>query len=210
MKRWPQVQSPDHKQKLQSLIKALQFYAITILNRETEMTSNTFDTQTTSKSAGYSLLQILLHWVIAGLVIFQLYFGESMTAAVDAVANGSNASPFDHQVASLHYWFGIAILALVAVRLVVRLIQDVPALVITTHPWTDLAARVAYGLFYVLLAAVPITGLLGYYVEGPFGDIHVWARPVFIGLIAIHAAAAVYHQFWVKDGTLSRKLRPTR
>ena len=82
-----------------------------------------------------------------------------MTVAVDATAIGSNASPFDQKVASLYYWFGIAILALFTVRLVVRLIQGVPASVATTHPWTDLAARVAHGRFYVLLVAVPITGL---------------------------------------------------
>ncbi len=173
------------------------------------MTSQNFATKPTSKFTGYSLLQISLHWLIAGLVIFQLYFGESMTATVDAIASGGTASPFDTQLASLHFWFGVAILALVAVRLVVRLTKGVPAATATAHPWTDIAARLAHGLFYVLLVAVPVTGLLGYYVEGPFGDIHAWVKPVFISLIAIHAAA-VYHQFWAKDGTLSRMLRPAR
>jgi cytochrome b561 len=65
-------------------------------------------------------------------------------------------------------------------------------------------------LFYALLVAVPVTGLLGYYFEGPYGDIHSWAKPVFIGLIAIHAAAALFHQFWLKDGTLTRILKPAK
>ncbi len=174
------------------------------------MTSSTFDNQPKAKSKGYSLLQISLHWLIAALVIFQLFFGESMTHAVDAVAQGTTATPFDTQFASLHYWFGIAILALVVVRLVVRLTRGIPPAAPSTPRWSDLAARIAHGLFYVLLVAVPVTGLLGYYVEGPFGDIHAWAKPVFIGLIAIHGAASVYHQFWVKDGTLSRMLLPVR
>ncbi len=160
------------------------------------------------KTQGYSGLQIGLHWLIAALVVFQLVFGESMTSAVDAVAEGTAASTFDMRFASLHYWFGIAILALVGVRLAVRLTRGVPPAHAATAFWTDMLARLAHGLFYVLLVVVPVTGLLGYYVEGPFGDIHAWAKPVFIGLIAVHAAAALYHQFFKKDGTLTRMLKP--
>ena len=161
-----------------------------------------------AKPAGYSLLQISLHWIIGALVMFQLVFGESMTHAVDAVAEGTVAASSDAWLAWLHYWFGIAILALVALRLVVRLTRGVPAVRTDKLYWTDMLARLAHGLFYALLVAVPVTGLLGYYVEGPFGDIHAWAKPVFIGLIAVHAAAALYHQFLKKDGTLIRMLRP--
>lgn len=164
--------------------------------------------QIESINAGYSLLQISLHWIIATLVIFQLYFGESMTHAFDAAAEGTTASAFDTLFASLHYWFGIAILALVGFRLIVRITQGVPPAAVSTPRWSDLAARIAHGLFYFLLVAVPVTGLLGYYVEGPFGDIHAWAKPVFMGLISIHGLAALYHHFWVKDGTLSRMLKP--
>jgi cytochrome b561 len=173
-----------------------------------DMRTKVVSEQIESKNAGYSLLQISLHWVIAALVIFQLFFGDSMTHALDAVAEGTTASAFDVQFASLHYWFGIAILALVGVRLIVRITQGVPPTAVSTPRWSDLAARIAHGLFYFLLVAVPVTGLLGYYVEGPFGDIHAWAKPVFIGLIAIHGMAALYHQFWVKDGILTRMLKP--
>ena len=172
------------------------------------MTTLIADSPAESTKSGYSLLQISLHWLIAALVIFQLFFGESMTHAVDAVAEGTTASAFDIQFASLHYWFGIAILALVGVRLIVRITQGVPPAAVSTPRWSDLAARIAHGLFYFLLVAVPVTGLLGYYVEGPFGDIHAWAKPVFIGLIAIHGLAALYHQFWVKEGILTRMLKP--
>lgn len=161
-----------------------------------------------AKPAAYSLLQISLHWIIAALVIYQLLFGESMTRAVDAAAEGTDVASYDVWLAWFHYWFGITILALVALRLVVRLTRGAPSAHPDTPYWTDIMARLAHGLFYVLLVAVPVTGLLGYYVEGPFGDIHAWAKPVFIGLIAVHAAAALYHQLLKKDGTLIRMLRP--
>jgi cytochrome b561 len=159
---------------------------------------------------GYSTLQITLHWVIAAIVLFQLVLGESMTAYVDSIAESTAVSPFDTNVATLHYYAGISILVLVAVRLAIRLYSGVPAAPVTSNYWMELAAKASHGLFYALLVAVPVTGLLGYYFEGPYGDIHSWAKPVFIGLIAIHAAAALFHQFWLKDGTLTRILKPAK
>jgi cytochrome b561 len=41
------------------------------------------------------------------------------------------------------------------------------------------------------------------------GDIHALAKPVFIVLISIHAAAALFHQLWLRDGTLKRMLLPS-
>jgi cytochrome b561 len=55
---------------------------------------------------------------------------------------------------------------------------------------------------------VPISGLVALYINDEVGDIHSLAKPVFIVLIAAHAAAALYHQFIVKDGTLRRMLVP--
>ena len=63
------------------------------------MNTSTTNDASANKNAGYSLLQITLHWIVAALVIFQLFFGESMTAAVDAVAEGGTASSFDQQFA---------------------------------------------------------------------------------------------------------------
>ncbi len=63
-------------------------------------------------------------------------------------------------------------------------------------------------MFYALLVVVPVTGLLGYYYGDPYGELHTYAKPVFIGLIALHVAASLYHQFWRKDGLLMRMLTP--
>lgn len=156
---------------------------------------------------GYSGSQIFLHWTIALLVLFQLIFGESMTATVDAAEEGTVASNSDQLLGQMHYWVGLVILALVAVRVGVRLAQGAPA------PATDsgvvsLLALATHALFYALLVAVPVTGLLGYYLGDPWGNLHTWAKPVFIALIALHAAGALFHQFFVKDNTLRRMLLP--
>ena len=160
-----------------------------------------------TERTGYSTVQILLHWTIAALVIFQLIFGESMGAVADAMRDNITASPTDQQLASLHYWFGIAILALVAIRIGVRLYRGAPPSN-GMSPLAERAAQLAHTLFYLLLIVVPVTGLLGYYLGDPWGDLHTWGKPAFIVLIAIHASAALFHQFWIKDGTLRRMLVP--
>jgi cytochrome b561 len=72
------------------------------------------------------------------------------------------------------------------------------------------AAKASHWLFYILLVAVPATGLLAIYVSDEFGDIHKLAKPAFIALIALHAVAALFHQFVLKDGTLKRMLLPAK
>ena len=156
---------------------------------------------------GYSILQIGLHWLIAALVLVQLVFGESMAEFVEAAEEGEAVSALDARLAGVHYYFGLAILALVAVRLVLRFRRGAPPAP-DANPALELAGKVSHWLFYALLVVAPITGLLGYYLGDPFGEVHELAKPVFIGLIALHVAASLYHQFWRKDGLLMRMLRP--
>ncbi|WP_254634294.1 cytochrome b/b6 domain-containing protein [Mesorhizobium sp. GbtcB19] len=157
---------------------------------------------------GYSAYQIALHWLIAALVLFQLFFGESMTSVVDAAEDGQPASATDQALGSAHYWVGLAILALVLLRLVLRLASGAPAPANRGSRWMQIAAHASHGLFYVLLFATPVVGLLAFYAGDPWGDIHSLAKPAFIVLIAVHALAALYHQFWLRDGTLKRMLSP--
>jgi cytochrome b561 len=162
----------------------------------------------TQQRSGYSATQIALHWLIAALVFFQLFFGESMSMAMRAARHGRTLSPSDATLGTAHYWVGLAILALVALRIIVRRISGAPAPAEGGQRWLAQAARVSHGLFYVLLVAAPIAGLLGYYFGDPYGDIHSLSKPLFIVLISVHAAAALFHQFWLKDGTLRRMLVP--
>ncbi len=39
-------------------------------------------------------------------------------------------------------------------------------------------------------------------------DLHELAKPAFVFLIAVHVVAALWHQFWLKDGLLVRMKRP--
>jgi cytochrome b561 len=131
-----------------------------------------------------------------------------MTEAIEAAEDGQPVSALTDTLADMHYDFGLIILALVAVRLVLRLRNGVPPPMPETSSAIETAGRVSHWLFYALLVVVPVTGLLGYYSGDPYGEWHALAKPVFIGLIALHVAAALYHQFWRKDGLLTRMLKP--
>ena len=155
---------------------------------------------------GYTVYQIGLHWLIAALVFAQLIFGESMSEAIEAAEEGRTVSALDANLAGMHYYFGIAILALVAVRLALRLRNGVPPPPSSSGA-IELAGKISHRLFYALLVLVPVMGLLGYYFGDPYGELHTYAKPVFVGLIALHVAASLYHQFWLKDGLLMRMLR---
>ncbi|MER8703253.1 cytochrome b [Mesorhizobium sp. M1273] len=163
-----------------------------------------------SKKSGYSGLQISLHWTVAALVLFQLLFGENMTTYVDAAAAGRRLSTYEQTMGSAHYWVGLAILLLVFVRLAVRLFVGAPKPQSTMPKWMAFASRATHALFYGFLVAVPVSGLLAFHLWGWMGDIHAWAKPVFIVLICIHASAALFHHFILKDAVLRRMLVPAR
>jgi cytochrome b561 len=159
---------------------------------------------------GYNGVQIGLHWTVATLVLFQLLFGDSMTTYVDATAQGRPLSQFGSIMASAHYWVGFSILLLVFIRLGVRTIYGVPHVGKSTPAWMATASRATHIAFYILLLAVPVSGLLAFYTWSWMGDVHAYAKPVFIVLIGIHAAAALFHHFILRDATLRNMLAPIR
>ena len=160
--------------------------------------------------AGYSSLQILLHWLIAAMVLFLLVFGESMKDSMRATREGNSLGAGDELLADAHYWVGLAVLALAVLRVLLRLKQGRSAPAEGGSPLASRIAATMHLLFYVLLIVVPATGLLAFYVSSDFGEIHEIGKPVFIVLILAHAVAALLHQFWMKDGTLRRMLVPGR
>lgn len=164
----------------------------------------------TTTRAGYSTLQIALHWIIFLLVVVQLVSGDGMTEMIEAGEEGGTAAASVMVQGTVHYWAGIAVLVLAVVRIVVRLTSGVPAHAGAANPTLERIASIVHWAFYVLLFAVPVTGLLAYYFGDPMGEIHELGKPAFILLILIHAGGALFNQFVRKDGTLMRMLRPAK
>ncbi len=156
----------------------------------------------TARPASYSLAQILLHWSIAALVIWQLFFSEHPPRMQPGSAQ---LSVWTRTWESSHVWLGLAVLALVVVRVALRLAVGAPPPV-ETHKVQALAAQAVHFLFYFLLFFMPITGILAWYFGLPTGGIHELGQPVFIGLIVAHVAATLWHHFVKHDGVIRRML----
>jgi cytochrome b561 len=158
---------------------------------------------------GFSLTQILLHWVVAALIVFQLIFGESMGDAWRQVRQGT-VPAFDPMVTA-HIYAGIAILALVAWRLVLRFRRGVPVPPAALSQMMQLAGSVGHWALYALMVVAPVSGLLAWYGGvDTAAEVHELLKPALIILIALHVAAALWHQFWLKDGTLLKMRNPDR
>lgn len=155
------------------------------------------------KPLGYSLTQIRLHWIVAALVILQLIFGEGIGESFDARIE-SGASGYSLQ-AILHIVAGVLIGLLALWRLSLRLTRGVPD---EGAGLTGLAARGGHLAFYAILMLAPVVGLVAWFGGSETaGDLHGLVKPVLIVLIAVHVLAALWHQFWLKDGLLLRMKR---
>lgn len=155
---------------------------------------------------GYSALQIALHWAIAALILFNYIVSDGMGRALDARLEGG--MPPGGLTPVLHVYVGLAVLALVALRVLVRLTQGAPAAHDSGIPALNLGARLAHGALYLLMLAVPVFGALTWYggIEDA-GEAHEVAANLILILAGLHAAAALFHQYVLKDGLLVRMMR---
>ncbi|MBI1417822.1 MAG: cytochrome b [Limimaricola sp.] len=161
-----------------------------------------------AQPTGYSRIQIVLHWTILFLIIANYLTGEAMIAAFDGFyEDGVDAMSWQ---AGLHVWFGTAILAAVALRLGLRWRRGVPPLAPQTHDVMAVAAHLTHAALYGLLMAVPALGMLAWFAGWTeMGDVHVVAMNVLMTLITLHAGAALFHHYVLRDGLLMRMMRPS-
>ena len=158
--------------------------------------------------AGYTTTQILLHWAIVVLVLFQILFGESIEHAAEALRDGVAADAATVFWADAHIYAGVSVLLLTVVRLVARLGYGAPPPPAGTGRVQAMVANAVHLVFYLMLFGVPVSGLVAWYVAPEVGEIHALAKPAFLALIILHVLASLYHQFVVKDGVLMRMFVP--
>ncbi|PHQ97361.1 MAG: cytochrome B [Marinosulfonomonas sp.] len=161
---------------------------------------------------------VALHWILALLIIGGLIMGGNV------LANTPNTDPFKLTALTAHMSVGITILALMLIRLVVRLSTRKPphadignALANRTGVWTHWAfyllviAMCASGLATASIAGLPaiVFGGSGDPLPANFDDIasraaHGVLATLLSILIALHVAAGLYHQYIRKDRLFAR------
>lgn len=152
---------------------------------------------------GYSRSQIVLHWGIALLILFQFLLSDAIGGAFRAAMRGQEAV-FDPLVAQ-HVIGGFVILALVAWRLGLRLTRGAPQPPEKEHPALKLAAHVAHWAFYALMILLPVSGAVAWFgLSGPAAGAHEVLKAVLMALVGLHVAAALFHQFVLKTDIMAR------
>lgn len=157
-------------------------------------------------SNAFSLPQRVLHWLTAALVFLNLLFPDGMEAWNRAVDQTGSATADQVSSANIHAYVGIAILVLVAARLILRFTTGVPQSPPEEPMLFRLAAKFAHALLYFLLIAMPLTGAAAYYLGwGEAGDIHADVFKVVLWvLIAGHVLGALVHHFYWKSNVVRR------
>jgi len=172
------------------------------------------------RAVRYRRIVMWIHWITAILVLMQIYIGFIF----HDLPRGSEERAF---VFGWHKTWGALILILALVRLAVRLMNPPPPYPSDFPKLERFAAVWMHRLFYVLLIALPLTGMAavsgraeggwvplqmglklpaipGIAAENDFGDIHEVLVWVTIVLAVLHVSAALYNQFVSKTNVADR------
>lgn len=156
--------------------------------------------------AGYSRLQIALHWFVALLILQQFLLADAIAEAWEHLGEG-RAAAFDPLVA-VHVAGGVLILLTVLWRLSIRATRGVPPAEGGSTAQRLVAQWTHFGL-YALMILMPLSGAAAW-----FGGVEVAAeghnvlKVLLLALIGLHILGALYHQFILNDGIMNRMRRP--
>ncbi len=181
---------------------------------------------------GWGLVTRLLHWAIAGLILYQMCLGVWMANFVLDLFHRFTLT-------QTHKSWGFVVFSLAVVRVFWRLANRGrrPPLPPSMPRWQVTAARASHLALYALLFVMPLSGwvlasasplqeLLGLQthvfdwfplpdpvvpgnvrIEHAAGAVHIGSA-ILLGLVlAVHAGAALKHQFVNRDGLLAQMIR---
>ena len=159
----------------------------------------------------YKSIVVWIHWITAALVVTQVVVGFTFDEFMER-------GPTRSEVFAWHKTIGATILVLALIRLAVRLLNPPPPYPSDFPKWERFLAVWNHRLFYVLLIALPLTGLAavsgraedgtvpllfglklpaipGIGPENDFGDVHAVLVFTTLALVVLHVGAALYNQF---------------
>lgn len=172
-------------------------------------------------SKRYSAINIALHWLMLALIV-AVYF------CMDVRGYFPRGSAARSGLAMWHYMLGLAVFVLVWARLLARMGRAAPPIEPPPPRWQERAATLIHVALYVFMIGMPLLGWLTLSAQGKpipfFGltlpplltadkalakqikEIHETIATVGYYLIGLHAAAALFHHYILRDNTLRRML----
>jgi cytochrome b561/polyisoprenoid-binding protein YceI len=174
----------------------------------------------------YTGVAIILHWLIAAAILFQIILGWRM--------GDEPKGPATYAIFQLHKSIGITILLLSLARLAWRLFNKPPPHPVDQPRWETIASQVVHVAFYVIMIGLPVTGWiivstsklliptvlygaipwphLPFLPELAAGPKHLWNEAGMLGhgllvkttylLLALHLGAVAKHQILDRDEVL--------
>lgn len=151
--------------------------------------------------ASYSRLQVHLHWITLALVGVQFAFSEAIAAAWRA--HHGDTEPALGPLVALHVLAGLALLVIVFWRIALRLTRGVP--VAQGPALLVRLAHLGHLAIYAVLIAMAASGMAAWFGGvAPAATAHGVLRVLLLALVLGHVAAALWHHFVRRDGTLAR------
>jgi cytochrome b561 len=167
----------------------------------------------------YKSVAVAIHWITAALLLTQVWIGLQFAD----MAKG----PARDGLFTWHKTLGATILLLAIARLVVRLRNPPPPFPQDFPKWERFVAVWNHRIFYVLLIALPLTGLATVSAAAPgwstpliggiplplipglhgidgIGDVHVVLVWTTLALLVLHVGAALKQQFFDKSDVADR------
>jgi cytochrome b561 len=176
-------------------------------------------------SERYGTLSIGLHWLMLALLV-------AVYACMELREFYPKGSGPREAMKTWHFMLGLSVLVLVAIRLVARWSGPAPGIKPDLPGWQAHLAKLMHVALYALMIGMPLLGWLTLSAAGKpipfFGwhlpalvneskglaelvkEVHEAGGTIGYGLIALHAAAALFHHYVVQDNTLRRMLPSQR
>jgi P-type Ca2+ transporter type 2C len=172
----------------------------------------------------YGALSIGLHWLMLLLLV-------AVYACIELREFFPKGSDLREAFKAWHYMLGLSVFVLVWLCLLLALTSPFPLIKSDAPKWQKLSARLIQLALYVLMIVMPLAGWLILSAEGKpipfFGlqlpalinedknlaelikEIHGTVGTVGYFLIGLHASAALFHHFVLRDNIL-RRILPTK
>lgn len=171
--------------------------------------------------AHYGALSIGLHWTMALLLV-------AVYACIELREFFPKGSEPRAALKQWHYLLGLSVFVLAGLRLVLTLLSVRTEILPAPPRWQQRAARLAHLFLYGLMLAMPLLGwalvsaeghqltALGFHLPPLMAENKAWAERLEdvhessgkagYALLAVHALAALFHHYVLRDNTLARML----
>jgi cytochrome b561 len=169
----------------------------------------------------YHALSIAAHWLTLALLV-AVY---ALILLRELYPKGSDPREL---MKTWHFMLGLTVFGIVGVRMLLRLVLRAPPISPAPPAWQHALAAAMHLALYAFLVVMPLLGWLVLSAEGkpiPFfglqwpaligpdkalGDnleeIHETVGTIGYYLVGLHAAAALFHHYFMRDDTLRRML----